>query len=255
MAENRSQEQYHDPDYSQFQPNQSQTTDNDQEKTANDKQDAQPKCTESRRDAICRIIEREFQRELASKEQEMHEINKTIEEAKELLRKVRYAVVYHYYHRKSVICTEEEIAAVHKAKQEEMFSYPPPGDKPQLAIHPSVKKLLGKRPYNIDDYLKGRPTRRAAQNATEQFRKRAKKPAETRIRMRSPIFDDEKDEHIECVSLTFLTSISVFTLKFVFKCWIFFSFRKNHVMWHQALQNKSLTKSIQHAEETVIDIY
>lgn len=212
MAENRSQEQYRDPDYSQFQTSQSQTNDNNCDKHPNDKQDAKPKSTESRREAICRVIEREFQRELANKEQEMREINQTIVEAKELLRRVRYAVVYHYYHRKSVICTEEEIAAVQKAQQEEMTSYPPPGDKPQLAIHPSVKKLLGKRPYNIDDLLKGRATRRAAQNATEQFQKMAKKPAETRIRMRSPIFDDEANDEIECVSWIFVINFSGFFL-------------------------------------------
>lgn len=208
MAENRVQKEYCDPDYSQFQTIRSQSNDNNETKPTNDKTDTKSnKNPESRRDTICRIIEREFQREIESKEQEMREISKRIEEAKELLRKVRYVVVYHYYHRKSLICSEEEIAAVQNAKKNELTSYPQSGDKPQLALHPSVKKLLGKRPYNVDELLKTRPTRKAAQTATEQFQKLVKKPAETKIKMTDSIFEEEKKDEIECVSFFFVDSI------------------------------------------------
>lgn len=200
MSENRSQKEYCDPDYSQFQPGRSLDDQNIHKTSSNEKPDAKVNSTESRREAICRVIEREFQRELTNKEQELNEINKRIDEAKQLLAKVRYAVVYHYYSRKSLLYSEEEIAAVQESEQESMTSYPPPGDEPQLNIHPSVKKLLGKRPIDYNEILKKRPTRKAAQNATEQFHKLRKKPAETRIRMSEPIIADEKNEKTEYVS-------------------------------------------------------
>lgn len=130
----------------------------------------------------------------------MDEINKRLDETKKLLAKVRYAVVYHYYNQKSLICSVEEIAAVEKSQQESMTSYPPPGDKPQMAIHPSLKKLLGKRPIDYNEILKTRPARKAAQNATEQFQKLAKKPTDTRIKMTEPIIREEAEQSQRNVS-------------------------------------------------------
>lgn len=217
MSENRSHEEYHDPDYRQFQPSRppppSQQPDanpNDCAKTTiaaatTTTQNPQIKTPDNQRETICRIIEREFQRELTNKEQELHEINKRIDEAKQLLAKVRYVVVHNYYNRKNLLRTEEEIAAVQKSQQESMTNYPVPGDKPQMPIHPSLKKLLGKRPINYDEILKSRPTRRAAQNATEQFQKLAKKPTmmETKIKTKELAADEEKQQQqpvVECVS-------------------------------------------------------
>lgn len=231
MAESRSHEEYRDPDYSQFQSSRSEPSENDQNKASDEKPDAKVKTPESRREAICQVVEREFQRELMSKEQELHEINKRIQEAKELLAKVRYVVVYHYYHRKSLLYSDEDIAAVQKSEQESMTSYPPPGDKPQMAIHPALKKLLGKRPVNYDEILGGRMSRKAAQNATEQFQKLAKKPKETRIKLSDPIIADEKNQEIECVSSHLSSHFSICFLKNSnFKQ----TFRKNRVTWLQA---------------------
>lgn len=211
MSENRSHEEYHDPDYRQFQPirpppppqqPKANASDTAKTPTPTTAQNPQTKSPDSQRDAICRIIEREFQRELTNKEQELHEINKRIDEAKQLLAKVRYVVVHNYYNRKNLLRTEEEIAAVQNRQQESMTNYPPPGDKPQMPIHPSLKKLLGKRPINYDEILKSRPTRKAARNATEQFQKLVKKPqTETKIKMKeSNSVEEKQQEEVPCVS-------------------------------------------------------
>lgn len=205
MSENRSHEEYHDPDYRQFQPSRLQPDVNDDNRTKTAATDAttqnlQIKTPESQREAICRVIEREFQRELTNKEQELHEINKRIDEAKQLLAKVRYVVVHNYYNRKNLLYSEEEIAAVQKSQQESMTSHPPTGDKPQMPIHPSLKKLLGKRPIDYDEILKSRPPRKAAKNATEQFQKLVKKPIETKIKLKESIRAEDNQPEIECVS-------------------------------------------------------
>lgn len=209
MSENRAHDEYRDPDYRQFQTNRPPSNsidNNDVASTATTSTfSSQPKMPDSQREAaICRLIEREFQRELTNKEQELHEINKRIDEAKQLLAKVRYVVVHNYYNRKNLLCSEEEIAAVQKSQQESMTSHPSTsvsGDKLQMPIHPSLKKLLGKRPINYDDILKCRPPRKAAQNATEQFQKLVKKPTtETKIKMKESIGDEDQKTDIECVS-------------------------------------------------------
>lgn len=215
MSENRSHKEYHDPDYRQFQssrppppPPPLEANPNDCAKTSaattTTAQNPQTKTPDSQREAVCRIIEREFQRELTSKEQELHEINKRIDEAKQLLAKVRYVVVHNYYNRKNLLRTEEEIAAVQKSQQESMTNYPPPGDKPQMPIHPSLKKLLGKRPIDYDEILKSRPTRKAARNATEQFQKLVKKPTtDTKIKAKESVIAEEKQQQqpdVQCVS-------------------------------------------------------
>lgn len=192
-------EEYCDPDYGQFQPVRSQGV-SDTKKSPETKTEVKSKPIETRVETIRRIIDREFQKELINKEQELEEINKRLDDTKKLLSKVRYAVVYHYYNQKSLICSAEEIAAVEKSQQESMTNYPPAGDKPQMAIHPSLKKLLGKRPIDYNEILKTRPARRAAQNATEQFHKMTKKPHDTRIKMSEPIIPEEMESSLETVS-------------------------------------------------------
>lgn len=199
MSDDRPSAENRDPDYAQFEPVHPQNDGKQTENTADTKQESAEQPPVGRIAAIRRIIEREFQKELTAKEQELEEVDKRLDEAKKLLARVRYAVVYHYYNQKHLLGTEEDVASVYKMRQEEMYSYPPPGDKPQMAIHPSLKKLLGKRPIDYNEILKQRPTRRAAQNATEQFHKLKKKPAKTRIRMAE--MDDEIIENVENVSL------------------------------------------------------
>lgn len=209
-------EEYCDPDYGQFQPVRSQYASDIQKKSPETKSEVKIKPTETRIQTIRRIIDKEFQKELTNKEQELEEINNRLDETKKLLSKVRYAVVYHYYNQKNLICSPEEIATVEKFQQESMTPYPPSGDKPQMAIHPSLKKLLGKRPIDYNEILKTRPARKAAQNATEQFHKMAKKPNDTRIKMSESIIPEEEKTNFETVSVEKKVEIHSNLLIFVY---------------------------------------
>lgn len=233
MSENRSHDEYRDPDYRQFQLsrpqlNANESTNNVANRTTTaapsssipppPSQNSQSETPDSQREAaICRLIEREFQRELTNKEQELHEINKRIDEAKQLLAKVRYVVVHNYYNRKNLLCSEEAIAAVQKSQQESMTSYPSTsasGDKLQMPIHPSLKKLLGKRPIDYDDILKSRPPRKAAQNATEQFQKLGKKSTtDLKLKMNESVSSEDQKTEMECVSWEIEFEMSAFLLQ------------------------------------------
>lgn len=186
--------EFHDPDYEQFHPKQlsaphqpivNEISPKQCESSSSLKPKTKPTSPESRRKAICRVIDTEFQRELKSKEDEVDEINRRLEEAKQLLAKVRYAVVHHYYSKKSLMATPDEKVLVEKAEQKSMTNLIGPNDavKTQMPIHPSLKKLLGKRPIDYNEILKTRSPRQAAKNATQQFHKFAKKPKETIVKI------------------------------------------------------------------------
>lgn len=182
-------EEYHDPDYSQFHapkpvPANAKSTNESNAKTKRTPQ--RPAYAPiDRRTAIVQVINREFQRELKTKEHELDEINQRLSDAKKLLAKVRYAVVSHYYGKKSLQCSAEETQSVINSGQDSMTAGPSATDKLQIPIHPSLKKLLGKRPIDYNEILKSRPTRRAAKNATEQFQKLTKKPSSSAKAKRS----------------------------------------------------------------------
>lgn len=186
--------EFHDPDYKQFHPKQlsaphqpivNKISPNQCESSSSSKPKIKPTSPESRRKAICRIIDTEFHHELKSKEDEVDGINRRLEEAKQLLAKVRYAVVHHYYSKKSLMATPDEMDLVEKAEQQSMTNLIEPNDaaKAQMAIHPSLKKLLGKRPIDYNEILKTRSPRQAAKNATQQFHKLAKKPKKTIVKI------------------------------------------------------------------------
>lgn len=190
MSETKKFTEFHDPDYKQFYPKQlsaphqpivNETSPTQCESSSSSKPKTKPTSPESRRKAICRVIDTEFQRELKSKEDEVDQITRRLEEAKQLLAKVRYAVVHHYYSKKSLMATPDETALVDKIEQQSMTNLIGPNEsgKAQMPIHPSLKKLLGKRPIDYNEILKTRSPRQAAKNATQQFHKLAKKPKET----------------------------------------------------------------------------
>lgn len=194
-------EEYHDPDYSQFhapklvQANARPTN----EPIAKTKRTPQRPAHApiDRRTAIVQVINREFQHELKTKEHELDEINQRLSDAKKLLAKVRYAVVSHYYGKKSLQCSAEETQSVFNSGQDSMTAGPSATDKLQIPIHPSLKKLLGKRPIDYNEILKSRPTRRAAKNATEQFQKLTKKPSSSAKAKRSN-GDDAECTMVKC---------------------------------------------------------
>lgn len=184
MSDKNKFKEYQDPDYEQFQPKQQQSSSSEISSKHREvsisgtfKQNVKTASPDDKRKTICRIIDREFQRELKAKEDELDEINRRLDQAKQLLAKVRYAVVHNYYSKKSLICEAEELTAVEKSTQESVTSFVSASEsgKTQLAIHPSLKKLLGKRPVDYNEILKTRSPRQAAKNATEQFQKLSKK--------------------------------------------------------------------------------
>lgn len=193
MSQTKKCGEFHDPDYKQFHPNQltsPQPIVNDAspkpcENGSSSKPNTRPTSPESKRKAICRVIDTEFRIELKAKEDELDEINRRLDEAKQLLAKVRYAVVHHYYSKKSLLATPDETAMVEKSEQQSMTNFIGPNDagKAQMPIHPSLKKLLGKRPIDYNEILKTRSPRQAAKNATQQFHKLAKKPKETIVKI------------------------------------------------------------------------
>lgn len=203
-------EEYHDPDYSQFQPAKVAKIEPPEPISPPTTNDAKPKpqLPTDRRATLIQIINREFQHALQSKEQELDDINQRLGEAKKLLAKVRYAVVSHYYGKKSLQCGAEEQQAVIRSDQESMTPMPSTSETLQLPIHPSLKKLLGKRPIDYNEILKSRPTRQAAKNATEQFQKLTKKSNQTTTKCRQ--YDEVVDT--ECTD-TESTEISECSLK------------------------------------------
>lgn len=197
-------EEYHDPDYSQFQTMKPSSNHecNDSNKTS-PKCDSKSKTVDDRQKTICKIINTEFQRELNGKEVELDEINRRLNEAKELLAKVRYAVVHHYYNKKNLQCTQSDSQLVEQCNQESMTNQLNTSDNRQTAVHPSLRKLLGKRPIDYNEILKIRPTRQAAINATEQFHKLSKKcTIDTKVKLNEPdgTDTDDKSECSESVS-------------------------------------------------------
>ncbi|CAO1428708.1 unnamed protein product [Diamesa serratosioi] len=152
MAQKRKSD-FIDPDYTSF--------------THNIKDIKKPKFKEDENiniEKIVVIIKREFQRELSEKEEEVLKIENSIAEAKKMLQRVRYAVVKSYYTKLNNQLSEGEIKAV---EEYEKMSFPNGiiDEKRQMPIHPSLKKLIGKKPIDYNEILCARPMRKAAQTA------------------------------------------------------------------------------------------
>lgn len=144
-------EEYHDPDYCQ--------------------QDTKVKATGSdsdRQDKIKVIIKREFLKEISSKEEEINLIDHKLNQTKRLLQRVRYAVAMSYYTKKNLVYSTNEVKCDSNA---------PDGISASVgqAIHPSLKKLLGKKPIDYEEILKNRSPRNAAKTARSTLIKPKKK--------------------------------------------------------------------------------
>ncbi|KAJ6642351.1 YEATS domain-containing protein 2 [Pseudolycoriella hygida] len=134
-------EEFHDPDYCQ------------------DKISVKGAGSDSDRlDKIKMIIKREFQKEIDSKEEEIHSIDHKLSQTKRLLQRVRYAVALNYYTKQNLVHSANELKCETSAT-DSMASCA------GQAVHPSLKKLLGKKPINYDEILKGRSQRNAAKAA------------------------------------------------------------------------------------------
>lgn len=145
-------EEYHDPDYCQ---------DESTSKTSISGPD--------RLDKIKMIIKREFLKEINAKEEEINLIDHKLTQTKRLLQRVRYAVAMSYYTKKNLVHSANELKCENSASEGIGII------GQQTAIHPSLKKLLGKKPVDYGEILKSRSPRNAAKTARSTLIKPKKK--------------------------------------------------------------------------------
>lgn len=106
------------------------------------------------------------------KEKQALEIEEQIAETKRVLNKLRYAIVSNYYKSESSELQRQV------QKDTESSSIVPSGiqEFDQKPIHPSLKKLIGKKPVNYNEILtSSRTPRRAAQEASSTISEKFKK--------------------------------------------------------------------------------
>ncbi|KAG4076946.1 hypothetical protein HA402_015933 [Bradysia odoriphaga] len=154
MSSNKRQkvEEYHDPDYCQDATKASTPAETNSE----------------RQDKIKMIIKREFLKEISSKEEEINLIDHKLNQTKRLLQRVRYAVTMSYYTKKNLVHSANELKCESNATETISATV-------GQAIHPSLKKLLGKKPIDYEEILKGRSPRNAAKTARSTLIKSKKK--------------------------------------------------------------------------------
>ncbi|XP_037035814.1 uncharacterized protein LOC119073993 [Bradysia coprophila] len=154
MSSNKRQkvEEYHDPDYCQDASKASTPAETNSE----------------RQDKIKMIIKREFLKEISSKEEEINLIDHKLNQTKRLLQRVRYAVTMSYYTKKNLVHSANELKCESNATETISATV-------GQAIHPSLKKLLGKKPIDYEEILKGRSPRNAAKTARSTLIKSKKK--------------------------------------------------------------------------------
>ncbi|KAL9924089.1 uncharacterized protein LOC119640622 [Glossina fuscipes] len=111
---------------------------------------------------VCGIIEREFQSEIHFKQQQLQEIDERLSKARQLLERLRYNIVAEYYRKQDLSVTAID-AATMKDKST-LFQ--------QMHLHPSIKRLIGKKPKEFCELWRSFPRRVAAQNAKESIRVR-----------------------------------------------------------------------------------
>lgn len=115
---------------------------------------------------VRQIIEREFTSELAFKQKQLLEIDDRLEKARCILDKLRYSLVSDYYKKQDLPVAAVTTSAVRSAQF--LFSREDKG--PQMQIHPSLKKLIGKKPKDLSDVIRSCPKRTAAKNAVQTIR-------------------------------------------------------------------------------------
>uniref|UniRef100_A0A1B0CRV5 Putative transcription initiation factor tfiid subunit 14b n=1 Tax=Lutzomyia longipalpis TaxID=7200 RepID=A0A1B0CRV5_LUTLO len=144
MSQKRKLDEYHDPDYPKN----------------TDKKQKSP--TEDRDARISEIIKREFKTELEEREKDVIEIENRIAEAKKQLQNLKYAAVASFYKRGEI---SKVVHEERDALEEESLP------KDQIALHPAIKKLVGKTPRSYSELITNVPTRRAARDAVSLLRK------------------------------------------------------------------------------------
>ncbi|XP_073814402.1 YEATS domain containing 2 homolog D12 [Musca autumnalis] len=168
----RKHSEFHDPDYPQALQTTCDDESTDPESTTakRQKQVTLEGCAVKSRDEcmekVRQIIDREFNTELAFKQKQLLEIDQRLEQARTIFDKLRYALVSDYYKKQDLPVAAVTTSAVRSAQP--LFSREDRG--PQMQIHPSLKKLIGKKPKDLADVIRSCPKRAAAQNAVQTIR-------------------------------------------------------------------------------------
>lgn len=194
MSQKRRFEEYHDPDYPQPGVSGAKRLRAGEEfgHHSGGGEDVISGGSADKTDRIRAIVRREFERELALKEQELNRIEHKLLQAKRLLQRVRYAVVFSYYTKKNLEYSESEQRnelTMASVSSETVVVEPNASVESQVApaqkaVHPSLKKLLGKTTIDYNEILKIRPARQAAKDAkTSIADKLRSKKDERRLRM------------------------------------------------------------------------
>lgn len=223
MPQKRKLEEYHDPDYPLSSPPKNVVcVANKSNQSFEPIQTPSPvpqSASDTRKDKIMAVVKREFEVEFKAKEREIDEIEKRITRGRQLLAKVRYAVVQSYYTKKSLIYSEEELkqAASDAGEQSIAESSCSLAETLSLqpAIHPSLKKILGKRPLDYNELLKVRPVREAAKHATQKFHELKKQPS-TKLKMANITIPAEPVEETICEDIPEAPNEVIITFKLMF---------------------------------------
>ncbi|KAH8273886.1 hypothetical protein KR044_002904 [Drosophila immigrans] len=141
------------------------------------------------------IVRAEFQKELSLKEQQLGEIDNRLVQARQLLDKLRYHVVSEYYKKQQVSLTAGDVARIRSS--DTLFGDGAEHNGAQLALHPAIKKIVGKRPVPIQLHL---PERTAATLAKQTIRlrnpahRRAERRRQMKIREKGIVTDHSLDK-------------------------------------------------------------
>lgn len=140
-------EEYHDPDYAGT--------------SANAKEETTSLSEEEKVEKIRTVIRREFNNELEVRENEIMLIDQRMCTSRRILHRLRYVLVDNYYHDQKLRLTaaqvEDEVAAhLDPRARAEASAVLRDGQK---RLHPSVRKLLGKKTVDLDEIFRTRGPR------------------------------------------------------------------------------------------------
>ncbi|XP_053621433.1 uncharacterized protein D12 isoform X2 [Plodia interpunctella] len=135
-------DEYHDPDYAG---------------TSENVKEEPPTLSEDERiEKIRKIIRREFSNELEVRENEVMMIDQRMTTSRRLLHRLRYALVNSYYRDQKLQLSTSQIHDETDRARSQMSSILREG---QRRLHPSVRKLLGKRTADLSEIFKTRQPR------------------------------------------------------------------------------------------------
>ncbi|XP_034838560.1 uncharacterized protein D12 [Maniola hyperantus] len=140
-------EEYHDPDYPELQ--------------VCVKEEAPSLTEEEKITKIKQIVRREFRKELDAREDEVALIDQRMIKARRYLHQLRYALVVNFY-------TEQKLQMSSSQIEDEVASQSEPRARAEVSsilrdsqrsLHPSVRKLLGKKTVDMEEIFRSRAPR------------------------------------------------------------------------------------------------